>query len=117
MKAARDAAKKGGVDTKEIARIFSLNIISSGDQGAQPAKPMDPAPAPVETTPEPAQPVEPTPAPLEFKLGGKVRVDGLTAKPELNGLTGVLVAQKEDKWQVLLDNNGGMKLFKEKNLT
>lgn len=38
IKAARDAAKKAGVEMKEIARIFSLNTINSGEQGTQSEK-------------------------------------------------------------------------------
>lgn len=126
MKAARDAAQKGGVDKKEIARIFSLNIInSSAEKPSQvPSNmpvpptpdqaPSAPAAAPVQSSP--AEPAEPG-APLDLALGVRVAIHSLQNRTELNGVTGILVAQREKGWQVLLFNGAGMKLFKDKYLT
>lgn len=43
---------------------------------------------------------------------------GLQARPELNGLEGVLTFREEEKgrWKVELKNGGGAKLFKDANL-
>ncbi|CAE7037175.1 unnamed protein product [Symbiodinium natans] len=54
----------------------------------------------------------------ELRIGLPVRVKGLQARPELNGLEGVLTFFDEQKsrWQVELKNGGGAKLFKAANL-
>eukprot|EP00933_Yihiella_yeosuensis_P075120 TRINITY_DN84322_c0_g1_i1.p1 TRINITY_DN84322_c0_g1~~TRINITY_DN84322_c0_g1_i1.p1 ORF type:complete len:267 (-),score=69.82 TRINITY_DN84322_c0_g1_i1:45-845(-) len=53
-----------------------------------------------------------------LKIGMMVRVKGLQARPELNGLEGVLTSLDEarSRWQVELKNGGGAKLFKAANL-
>ncbi|CAK8999132.1 unnamed protein product [Durusdinium trenchii] len=50
----------------------------------------------------------------ELQVGMSVRVKGLQARPELNGLEGVLTFREEEKgrWKVELKNGGGAKLFK-----
>jgi len=122
MKAARDAAQKGGVDKKEIARIFSLNIINSAEKPTQVLSGVTPTSTPLDHKPvgpasQSAETSSASPgASLEFTLGVRVRLHGLQSRTELNGVTGVLVAQRERGWQVLLFNGAGMKLFKEKNL-
>jgi len=58
---------------------------------------------------------QPRPA---FQPGVRVRLSGISAKPELNGLHGTLKeyhGQKE-RWAVLLEDGQGEKLFKEANL-
>ncbi|CAK8999133.1 unnamed protein product [Durusdinium trenchii] len=54
----------------------------------------------------------------ELQVGMSVRVKGLQARPELNGLEGVLTFREEEKgrWKVELKNGGGAKLFKDANL-
>eukprot|EP00438_Fugacium_kawagutii_P015428 Skav221560 [mRNA] locus=scaffold1376:261760:268178:+ [translate_table: standard] len=54
----------------------------------------------------------------ELQIGMTVRVKGLQARPELNGLEGVLTFREEEKgrWKVELKNGGGAKLFKDANL-
>eukprot|EP00930_Biecheleria_cincta_P022235 TRINITY_DN1626_c0_g2_i3.p1 TRINITY_DN1626_c0_g2~~TRINITY_DN1626_c0_g2_i3.p1 ORF type:complete len:1056 (-),score=219.24 TRINITY_DN1626_c0_g2_i3:150-2924(-) len=162
IKASREAAKQGGVDKKEIARIFSLNAVQDSGPRLTPAPAAPPAtesaaascdferssstpqpddvnptveterPEELKTTSEQigrpfhsAQSVDSTNAEsaasnradcTELKAGAAVRISGLSKKPELNGLTGVIVAAQEDKWKVILDT-GGMKLFKADNLT
>mmetsp|Transcript_88284 Transcript_88284/g.274288 ORF Transcript_88284/g.274288 Transcript_88284/m.274288 type:complete len:649 (-) Transcript_88284:156-2102(-) len=124
MKAARDAAKKGGVDMKEIARIFSLNVINAGqgakaaDASAPPASQEQPAAAAAAPAPEPAGgPTEPSATSLELALGVQVQLQHLQARPRLNGAIGVVVAHRQAGWQVLLLHGGtGMKLLKEGNL-
>merc|ERR1711948_46143 len=53
-----------------------------------------------------------------LKLGMCVRVCGLMARPELNGLEGVLTMwdDKKSRWQVELKNGDGAKLFRPVNL-
>lgn len=53
-----------------------------------------------------------------FAPGAGVRLRDLSARPELNGQEGILVAFNEDKgrWQVQLKDGFGNKLFKEQNL-
>lgn len=58
-------------------------------------------------------------APAEaLRVGMKVKVRGLQARPELNGLEGVLTLfdSQRSRWQVELRNGGGAKLFKGANL-
>ncbi|CAE7561596.1 unnamed protein product [Symbiodinium sp. CCMP2592] len=54
----------------------------------------------------------------ELRIGLPVRVKGLQARPELNGLEGVLTFfdDQKSRWQVELKNGGGAKLFKAANL-
>ncbi|CAJ1382356.1 unnamed protein product [Effrenium voratum] len=54
----------------------------------------------------------------ELRVGMWVRVKGLQARPELNGLEGVLTTRDEEKsrWKVELKDGGGAKLFKDSNL-
>eukprot|EP00435_Cladocopium_sp_Y103_P044316 s2282_g12.t1 len=63
-------------------------------------------------------PVQPSVTPKELQIGMTVRVKGLQARPELNGLEGVLTFREEEKgrWKVELKNGGGAKLFKDANL-
>eukprot|EP00434_Breviolum_minutum_P001979 symbB.v1.2.001750.t1/scaffold94.1/size335129/14 len=58
------------------------------------------------------------PVAKELQIGMTVRVKGLQARPELNGLEGVLTFREEEKgrWKVELKNGGGAKLFKDGNL-
>jgi len=53
-----------------------------------------------------------------LRLGMKVSVCGLQARPELNGLVGTLTHfdDTRGRWQVDLINGGGSKLFKAANL-
>merc|ERR1719414_2647569 len=79
--------------------------------GASPteSKPADGAPP---ASPAPAKNEEP------LKIGMKVKVCGLQARPELNGLQGVLTFfdEQRSRWQVELTDGGGAKLFKAANL-
>ncbi|CAK0910158.1 unnamed protein product, partial [Prorocentrum cordatum] len=129
IRSARDAAVRGGVDKKEIARVFSLSVVSTESAatdsrvptGALLLEPAPPRPAPEpaaprrerEAAPEAAAAVVPTegaPPPGALALGARVRLAGLRRDLELEGLTGVVVAPRgEGRWQVLLDG-GGMKL-------
>lgn len=55
-----------------------------------------------------------------FAVGTWVRVVGLQAKPELNGVTGVLESflEEKDRWAVKLNQQGaGTKLLKASNLS
>lgn len=54
----------------------------------------------------------------ELRVGLPVRVKGLQARPELNGLEAVITSFDEarSRWQVELKNGGGAKLFKAANL-
>eukprot|EP00931_Biecheleriopsis_adriatica_P065971 TRINITY_DN40403_c0_g1_i1.p1 TRINITY_DN40403_c0_g1~~TRINITY_DN40403_c0_g1_i1.p1 ORF type:complete len:801 (+),score=180.38 TRINITY_DN40403_c0_g1_i1:58-2460(+) len=131
IKLARDTAKQGGVDMKEIARVFSLNVI--GSQGAQPSSEAEPLAKEeshdkgvlevAEGRSEEATAGEWASVStqshdswMQMRPGTAVRFHGLKNCSELNGLTGVLVAEKGDKWKVVLDK-GVMKLFKAANLT
>eukprot|EP00408_Alexandrium_pacificum_P064772 CAMPEP_0171176572 /NCGR_PEP_ID=MMETSP0790-20130122/11804_1 /TAXON_ID=2925 /ORGANISM="Alexandrium catenella, Strain OF101" /LENGTH=230 /DNA_ID=CAMNT_0011641465 /DNA_START=60 /DNA_END=752 /DNA_ORIENTATION=- len=82
--------------------------------GGSPAAGADkPAAAPAaEAAPPPVKSDEP------LKIGMKVKVCGLQARPELNGLEGVLTSfdEQRSRWQVELKNGGGAKLFKAANL-
>lgn len=53
-----------------------------------------------------------------LRLGLRVMISGLQARPELNGLVGKLTAFDEERgrWQVELEKGGGRKLFKAANL-
>jgi len=49
--------------------------------------------------------------------GARVQLTGLKRHPELNGMHGTLVEQREDsRWQVTLDNESGDRAFKAKHL-
>ena len=51
-------------------------------------------------------------------VGCRVRIDGLVSKPELNGMEGVVTAQKEARWVVQPSGEGLAPLaLKEANLT
>mmetsp|Transcript_12637 Transcript_12637/g.20927 ORF Transcript_12637/g.20927 Transcript_12637/m.20927 type:complete len:181 (-) Transcript_12637:3-545(-) len=67
--------------------------------------------------PAPPTSVAPTNPDASLRKGMKVQVIGLQARPELNGLRGVLASFDEEKyrWKVDLEQ-GGSKLFKIANL-
>mmetsp|Transcript_39671 Transcript_39671/g.114501 ORF Transcript_39671/g.114501 Transcript_39671/m.114501 type:complete len:602 (-) Transcript_39671:290-2095(-) len=48
--------------------------------------------------------------------GDRVKVVKLQGRSEMNGLTGTLINQKEDRWHVKLDDNRGSKLMWTRNL-
>mmetsp|Transcript_79548 Transcript_79548/g.138016 ORF Transcript_79548/g.138016 Transcript_79548/m.138016 type:complete len:239 (+) Transcript_79548:95-811(+) len=88
------------------------------------AEPAAPAAAPAAPSAAadtaPAAPAAPVAAPPsnELKVGMKVKVCNLQARPELNDLVGVLTEFEEarGRWKVELENGGGAKLFKIANL-
>ncbi|CAE8735670.1 unnamed protein product [Polarella glacialis] len=55
---------------------------------------------------------QPPAARFQFAAGDRVRLSGLTTRPELNGKTGSIVAKRETRWHVQLDGSGGDKLMK-----
>lgn len=59
IKEARNAAKKAGMTTKEIGRIFALAQNEDDDAGAPAPTPAEPAAPPEPTAPAPAEPAEP----------------------------------------------------------
>ena len=81
VKAARDAAKRAGIDKQEIARIFALSWAGGGDPApyvpisAEPAADAAPSPAPAPApapavAPAPAPPTGPAPGPTEVSSAG-----------------------------------------------
>jgi len=49
-------------------------------------------------------------------LGDQVRISGLKNYPEMNGLLGVVVNRRDERWQVLISPLGVEKLLREKHL-
>lgn len=85
-------------------------------QAQPPAKAPEPA-APAEATASfPSRPAQGDEAAL--CVGAPVRIVNLVARPELNGLEGVLTMfdEKRSRWQVELSNGSGAKLFKAGNI-
>lgn len=83
------------------------------------ARPLAPQAAPAAASPSPSSPAgdEGSSSSRELKIGAPVRICNLMARPELNGLEGVLTAhdKERDRWQVEL-KSGGAKLFKPGNI-
>lgn len=53
---------------------------------------------------------------MYLAAGLQVRITGLKSRPELNDVEGILVAQVEDKWRIVLAETGVEKMIKAKNL-
>jgi len=52
-----------------------------------------------------------------FDIGDRVRIVGLKSRPEMNGLLGTIIEKREDqRLQVAMDDDTGMKIFKVRNL-
>lgn len=56
---------------------------------------------------------------LGYKVGVRVRLDGIGSKPAYNGTFGKIVAwdKKNDRWKVKIDVDKSTKAMKNKNLT
>mmetsp|Transcript_80951 Transcript_80951/g.203693 ORF Transcript_80951/g.203693 Transcript_80951/m.203693 type:complete len:961 (-) Transcript_80951:54-2936(-) len=51
-----------------------------------------------------------------LSIGDRVEIHSVKARAEMNGLTGIIVAQQEDRWQICLDDGAGDKLVKARNI-
>jgi len=85
--------------------------LRAGEQEQSEGAPEEAAPASVEVEPS----LEGEVLPLE--VGDRIRVVGLKTRPEMNGILGTLIEQREEeRWQVAMDSDMGVKIFKTKNL-
>lgn len=79
-----------------------------GDAGAPPARAAPPSGGYGSSSSAPG---------VALALGTRIRVVGLTTRPELNGATGVIVDQDGDRWQVKMDADGTEKKLRAANLS
>lgn len=124
---------KAFAEFKQKAKEKEAQVQRLSSTTGQPAPPAGAGPDAAADLPEPADaggdpasgaaesaapPATPPAAEQELRVGAFVRVRGLQARPELNGLEGVLTSldAQRSRWQVELLNGGGAKLFKATNL-